>query len=564
MRFAMTVFFAFISVGLNALPNLNPVNNANIGGFARVTRLEFPMDENDSLRFFYLEFCTNPASEPGMFGAFWHMPVFSSKVESTKANELKWHAPDGETYHFCSHFTEKKGKEIISYTDNNSRWKALKKKGGFDIVSLIDGSCFMYRDGRLSEFMLSDKRRYQIAYRREGGVSSVKDRSGRTVFAFDYHKDLKHVKSVKTYNDTCSFEYYPRKSGDILGNDHFYGQALLLRKIESAADGNTQTFEYVRSRNRPRTILLKDLNELATSPLPVNKMSIVSNGESKGWIEWCAATGIIMADNSGEYMVGNDKHDSFFPNFKPGQGNAKFSAIKYVNPNAKYPQIFMLDYQNYYEIKGNPFNGEILRNSLIGACGPLKMEVRKVEKLEGSLNGGVWSLVKSKSYDHNGRLAREFDNAGNITEYAVKTLDNGDLLSQTLLNGRLSKSERFSGDRCIESSVFHENGDVDVYKYDYSDIGIRSAVEKYTNGKIVYTKHFDLNRNGRDVLSLRYADGTEYFFNYHPTGGRDIFIKYADGREILKLFNPEFGQFVTVFDIDKINDWKSTLTKGSL
>lgn len=421
--FLQLILFAlfFNWVSCYGLPNLNPVGNANSNGFVRLTKIEFPMDENDSLRMFYLEFNTSPLMEPSDFGVFWHMPVFSSKIELSKSNELKWYAPNGRTYSFCAHSTVKKGKQIESFVDNTSTWRAIKKKTGFEIVSLKDGSVFTYTDGRLTEFMLKgDKRKYQIFYRRDGTVMSVKERNGTLVMAFEYHKDQKHIKSIKNFEGLYSFEYHERKTGDILGSDGIYGKSLLLRQIKYPDETTLETIEYSKQLSRSRIMLLKDLNETATSPLNVLRMSMVINEEAKGWVEWCATTGLIMADNGGEYMIGNDRYDSFFPNFKPGQPNGKFSAIKYKSLNMPYPKIHMFDYQNFYEIKGDPLTGEIIRNAKIGACGPLKMKTRKIERLSGTFQNPEWTLVKSYVYDNHGKWIRILDERGN--EYVPREI----------------------------------------------------------------------------------------------------------------------------------------------
>lgn len=218
-----------------ALPNLNPIGHSDNDGFARLTKVEFPISEDDPFRIFYLEFSTNPCFEPNIFGAFWHMPVLDSKVEEIGPSELKWYAPNGKTFFFCAHSTEKKGKNIVSYTDNTSAWKAVKRRNGFEITSLIDGTSHVYSDGRLTEITL-DNKKYHIAYR-DGKVASVREKSGAPALAFEYQKDKKHLKSIRNYEGTYNFEYHARKTGDILSNDNFYGQALLLASIEYPADG---------------------------------------------------------------------------------------------------------------------------------------------------------------------------------------------------------------------------------------------------------------------------------------------------------------------------------------
>ena len=418
-RIFAVVAFLLLWVYSYGMPNRNPVVNADGNGFARFTKIDFKMDERDSLRMFYLEFTTNSRFEPGGFGAFWHMPVFSSHITLSKSNSLSWYAPNGATYLFCAHSAEKKGRRIESFIDSTSTWRAVKKKSGYDIVSLKDGSTFTYDKGQLTGFMLKDKRKYDVIYRSgDNNVVSVKEKSGGNVLSFEYHKDGRHVKSVTTYLGTFSFEYHPRKSGDILGTDNFYGNALLLGKIEYPGDRGVEEFEYSKPLSRSRGILLKDLTEITTSPLSVKKMAMRMGDEEKGWIEWCSVTGLIMADNGGKYSIGSDGHDSFFPNFKPGQGNAKFSAVKYTTPNMPYPQIHLFDYDNYYEIKGNPSTGEIVRNLKIGACGSLKMKTRKVEKLVGTLKAPEWVLEKTYLYDNFGKLFRELDRDGN--EYTPK------------------------------------------------------------------------------------------------------------------------------------------------
>lgn len=259
--------------------------------------------------------------------------------------------------------------------------------------------------------------------------------------------------------------------------------------------GGTEIIEYQRVQNRPHTIVLKDLNETLTSPLRVNRIEVKENGESKGWIEWCAATGIIMADSGGQYMIGNDKTDSFFPNFKPGQGNAKFSAIKYLGSNAKYPQIYMFDYDNYYEIIGNPHTGEIFRNLIIGACGPLKMNTRKVEKLTGSYRQGEWSLVKTNTFDSDGRLIRVVDAENNVTGYSYdKAIGKLTLLTE---NGQIKQSNKFSSTGMPLEKIRMDNGI--EYKSIYGSSG--EFVEQYTDGKLEKRMEFE---NGQVVKTILY------------------------------------------------------------
>ena len=491
------------------MSNLNPIANAESNGFGRITQLEFPMDENDDLRVFYLEFNTSPLNEPGMFGAFWHMPIFTSHVELNSSNELQWYAPNGVTYYFCAHLAEKKGKKIESFVDNSSTWRALVAKNGFVIKSLIDESSFTYRDGRLSEFMLNDKRGYTISYSSSNGRPlAVKERSGKSVLSFEYEKDQRHVKSVKTYKGIYKFGYHGRKSGDILGTDNFYGNALLMAKIEHPDASPINEFEYSKSLSRPRGILLKDLTEISTQPLSVKKMTIKAGGKEKGWIEWCSATGLIMADSGGQYMIGNDKFDSFFPNFKPGQGNAKFSAIKYKKPEMPHPQIYFFDFDNFYEITGDPDTGEILRKSKIGACGPLKLKTRKVEMLSGPLKDDVWSLVKTNSFDDKGRLVRTIDADGNVREYFYDKKFGG--LALLMENGVLKHSNKFSDSgKLIEEITVLDGVEIKRtispsgdFEEEFKDGKIKRRLE-YANGEIVKTILYDDNGERKAFDSIQ-------------------------------------------------------------
>lgn len=481
----LVLSFVFGWMHVCAMPNKNQVANADENGFARFTKLDFPLDANDSLCIFYLEFSTDPTLEPGIFGPFWHMPALSSKVERTDSNALSWYAPNGVTYFFCSHLAEKKGRQIEAFIDNTSSWRAIRKKNGYVIESLISGATFAYENGRLAEFMLRDKRRYVLTYRNDNkNISSVKDRSGASAINFEYHRDGRHVRSIKTFKGAYTFEYHARKAGDLLGTGNLYANALLLGKIVRPEAISTDEIEYSQSPSRRRGILLKNLTEIVTSPLNVLKMSMKSSGEEKGWIEWCSATGLVMADNGGEYMIGNDRFDSFFPNFKPGQGNSKFSAVKYTSNNMPNPAIYLLDHDNYYEIVGDPASGEILRKSKIGACGPSKMMTRKVEKLEGSLADPIWSLVKVNSFDDKGNLIREIDASGNAKEWVytgdfmngtIEELFNGEKISAVeLKNGQKLYEMRKIGDDIYETVtdepaseiLFRKNGE-NIKKYKY-------------------------------------------------------------------------------------------------
>lgn len=477
----------------------NPVANADGDGFARIVKQEFSLDDADTLRLFYLEFFTNPTLEPGMFGAFWHMPAFSSKVVQQKSNELEWHAPDGNTYYFCAHLAEKKGKKIESFVDNTSAWRAVINKDGFKLVSLRTGATFTYTAGRLTEFMLKDKRRYIINYDRNSGMPlSVKGHTGMVLISFDYMKDQKHVKSIKNFQGVYNFAYDPHKAGDIFGSDNFYGNALLLSKIEHPDKVTVDEFVYSKILSRSRTLLLKDLTEVATKPLQVRRMAMKTSGEDKGWVEWCAVTGLIMADNGGTYMIGNDRFDSFFPNFRPGQGNGKFSAIKYASSAMPYPEIWMSDFENYYEIFGSSASGEILRESKIGACGLLKYQTRKTEKLEGSLKDGVWILVKANSFDAKGRLVRELYGNGDVKEWvykgdskngsveeflnseAVKTYKykNGDTIYEMRRIGN-DVYEAIAGDDFSKISIIKNGNKIRDYEYDKAGGWASGHVQNY-------------------------------------------------------------------------------------
>ena len=375
-------FFLAFSMCLNGMPNRNPVANADEHGYAKFTKIDFPLDAKDRLLMFYLEFNSDPVLEPGMHGAFWHIPAFYSKLAPVNGDEFNWLAPNGVTYYFCGHGIKKQGVDGAksdTYTDNTGIWVATKKKNDVRIESLKDKSSFIYRNGRLLAFTVKGEK-YNVRYAGvRGAVSSVSGESDSNAgLTFEYYDDLRHVKSIKTCKGVYKFKYHGRTPEDILGDDKAFSEVRLLSEIEYP-DGKIQKIAYSRKPSVPRIRLSGNFSEEKADSAPVNRMNFKDpSGESGEWIEWFAKSGIISADSSGPYMVGSEA------DFE-GRPGPRFIAIKHINPLKKHPHLYLFDRDNRFEIIGNPDSGEVLRYSKTGGCGNNAHERQENRKAERRL-----------------------------------------------------------------------------------------------------------------------------------------------------------------------------------
>lgn len=406
-------------------PIQNPAGNANLYGYARVSKETPDIDLGSDAYDLCIQFCSNPDNEPGFLGAYWDVPFLSSNILQTDGNRLKWQCPNRTFFYFEKNRDSSLGagaalkkkankSKYEMYFDTTGMWCAYKTAdNSVKVESISNGKeCYIYKNGKMTRFE-NDNGSFDISYKKNK-LASVKSASTRReLISVNYGDDGNHAQSMTVDGKTFKFEYHDRNPGDILSKGQWDKNTKLLKSITDP-DGNVESFSYEMKWKKPRRILHENFTESRTKDVNIDRITFSDASGSQSWIEWCAQTGMITADSGGEYAVGNNLSDKLHP-APTNKPTPTYVAIKYERASHEFPQLYYYNWSNTNEIVGDSKTGDVYRYiKMAGNENTYRLD-RKVEKLKkGSSidNNPIWELQKTNYYDNNGRIIREIDGDG--------------------------------------------------------------------------------------------------------------------------------------------------------
>ena len=526
---------------------LAPAGNSDVKNFA-IYDIKIPeADFGDNGIDFSLRFSTNPSSEPDYLGRYWKIPLLDSHFVFFDSAKAIWRDPNGGSAYFYPASTSKPGAR--EYVDGSNEMRATFMKNGEVLIEEIGNpKCFfLYKDSRLVRFSPDGAGVFSVSYNSGKRPTAIYNATQRkTLASLKYRQGSKYLeKIVFEGGRTYSFDYTENPFEE---EEKELKKIDLLKSILSPG-GNETVIAYEDRAARSRTVVNKEFQETRTPKTPVRRMSMASP-DSSGWIEWCGKTGIIMADDGGEYTTGNEAADELHPFYnKAGPAHMPpFIFVSYLKNGQKHPRTFFFDRHSAVKVQSDPNTGETYRHTLIGAKGPSYMSPRKVEKLSGGsdLKSGRWEPVKVNHYDNLGRLIRVINASGDIenfeyigaTSEIAKRLKNGMLdfecsiiegivvqktffsdgsTATTTTNNKDKTKQFFSGDKLVKTEVFDELGRTikeinpkNTKEFIYEkDSDSPSTIKEYIDGSLANIKNF---KDGK-LVSLENGRGKKIIIN---------------------------------------------------
>lgn len=285
---------------------------------------------------------------------------------------------------------------------------------------------------------------------------------------------------------------------DTYGADGASKQGGLYKSVSSITytDGTVEEYKYSAEDAKGRKYLTSDGKE-GERDVPVNKIEVFREGKSGGYIEWDAASGLIIADSGGVYAVRNPLLDKLNPEYEKYEFYRKSakrtqeSRISYKKPEYKYAEIWDYNSRNAVKITQDPNTGEQTRTSYIGTPGNASMKVRKIEKKLA--NGKNWKAELSKFYNDKGQLIREINSRGDIKEFIY---DSNGKHRKTIENGLTTYESRILKNGNIE--ICEQDSDMQnrIKRIIFPD-GQECRIEFVNKEKIIYT----IYRNSHPVIT---------------------------------------------------------------
>jgi len=534
-----------------------PIGNSDFNGFATIDKDLFSIDIGNGLTAdVYLKFQSNPDAEPKAFGMFWSMPFVEARLVQKSKGRYYFYPPNNGLYPFI--LNPNKPKDCDSfYRSLGTKRLTLKifKDGRARIERVSDPECFYeFKNSRLTRFKPAKVHdEFRIMYDYKGNPLCVRNNSTKkNAIEFFYKDGL--VVSIKVGDDEKRSYKLSYTSCNSL-NAQFQGTNLKTISAITFPDGEITSFNYNKSKDSRRNILLNGGKTILSAIVKINRIEMNDSGVSS-WIDWESQTGFIVADSGGEYSVKNPFLDPHHPDHKNNSiaairnrwGETMNSTISYKSHEKKYPEIWGYDRNGAIKIVQNSNTGIKRRTSYIGAPGPAYMKSRKVEKM---LPGeSSWCEEIFRVYDADGRILREVQpNSLSLFTYDENNVQirenysNGRLLSKHISkNGTLTKSIYFVKDGRVKESIYGKKDGLNF-------------IELFENGKFIESKSYYKNWDENTIAYSKSSDGTESFYKYTKYGV-DILTKSVDGKEILKAFDPNISKILNFTLSDDISKWK--------
>ncbi len=479
----------------------NVFGNADNRAFVYISRPLPKIDFGDSSIIFNMEFSSNPKKTPGNLGMYWSVSLFDSVAVKTDPAQLEWKTPNRMSYFFRKGKSPNTGYEFFSF--NNGEFTAkLDKKGRILIEHGKDKDCFYeYKDGRLSKFCAGKKSdTFVVNYFSDGRVKNLHNQSKKkTELEFFYDGAAKEASRMKIGGAVYKFGYT-----DIPGRadeDGKTGSAAKALSLVQTSDGSFEKMAYTAEKPRSRTVVSRDFARNDTASVKVSRMEVYdADGNSKGYVEWCAETGMIMADNAGRYNTGNDVSDPLNPGYVGGARPVPgLSVVEYFQSGKQYPERYYYDWKNAILITTTGATGNTVKKSLIGSKGPNYLKTRKIEILNGDSvgPGSSWRLDKIYNYDDKGRFMRELDANGRVAAYAV-----ADDINYCIYRDGKLVFEEVAGKGVVEKNYYMDSGTRMCRKFfDSGDS------EYFTYGKDGTLCYYEYRDAGERVLKKMFEYG---------------------------------------------------------
>ena len=488
-------------------PFPNPVGNGSLFCYASVPsgKIDFELPgTGTSLR---LKFDSDPRKEPGILGMFWRIPLLDSAFREIDRNVLEWAAPNETAYFFyknsgspdrlgCNVRRLASAGKYDVYLDSSGCWLAKKSLKGYEIVveEIGNPDCFFqYKNFRLVKIGSGKPGAAYVLSYEKNLLKSVRPAKGTGAAAlFEYDGGM--LKSLRYGGKTFSFGYGEYSIGQSGGKP-----VKLLSEV--ACGGEKETYSYGRMGARERGVLLRGCGTgRAKGKSEVLRMTFTSVFGAKSWIEWCAETGMIMADNAGRYNTGNDVSDPLNPGYVGGARPVPgLSVVEYFQSGKQYPERYYYDWKNAILITTTGATGNTVKKSLIGSKGPNYLKTRKIEILNGDSvgPGSSWRLDKIYNYDDKGRFMRELDANGRVAAYAV-----ADDINYCIYRDGKLVFEEVAGKGVVEKNYYMDSGTRMCRKFfDSGDS------EYFTYGKDGTLCYYEYRDAGERVLKKMFEYG---------------------------------------------------------
>ena len=476
-----------------------PIGNSDYQGYARIDKIIYKMDlgggEDADI---YFKFTSDPSIEPKYMGIYWEIPFFETKATQESKNRYIWKSPNYGTYTFNREPKAEKGYKETYILNTTGRWKLNVGAGGIDINNTDDPKhIYRFKDGKLASFCPGNGGdTFRIVYSKgkpQYIYNATKNEEAMRLF---YNSDMllekitfpKDKKSINIRYGPC----------DTYGADGASKQGGLYKSVSSITytDGTVEEYKYSAEDAKGRKYLTSDGKE-GERDVPVNKIEVFREGKSGGYIEWDAASGLIIADSGGVYAVRNPLLDKLNPEYEKYEFYRKSakrtqeSRISYKKPEYKYAEIWDYNSRNAVKITQDPNTGEQTRISYIGTPGNASMKVRKIEKKLA--NGKNWKVELSKFYNDKGQLIREINSRGDIKEFMY---DSNGKHRKTIENGLTTYESRILKNGNIE--ICEQDSDMQnrIKRIIFPD-GQECRIEFVNKEKIIYT----IYRNSHPVIT---------------------------------------------------------------
>ncbi len=446
-----------------------PLRNVDYGGFIQIHKaLENIELGNGRSLDVGLVFSSDPRREPGILGEYWYIPLFESKVYKSDGLVVYWVRPDaGESVFEKRHEKNAGRQQPEIYTHRGGRWQLRILGNRTWVESPKDPDLKLeYLDGKLSRFCAG----------KGGDLFSVKRTSRGTIAAL--------------YNETKKRECLTvlTKGGQLLLliNDHEYALDFVQQKDVAESkkrlaslkypDGRLERFEYTDAGEKKREILLPGFEVVKTKqPLPCRKMSISSENEDAEsfWVQWCATTGMAVADSSVVYQVGNAQLDRYVADVKKDNLGDKEVRLSCNKPGEKITERWSYNASRMILKQQSLGSDDLITDYLVASRGNAYKNVRKREKQSKNPSGLGWlppKVVENNFYDPQGRLVKQIDGKGNAVSFMYFT-ENGIDYTNKLINGALVHSTGIKDDqkvyelRQIEADIYESVFDQDSNQF---------------------------------------------------------------------------------------------------
>ena len=438
-------------------PPENRLGNADSYGYVRLVRelgkLELPgAVRSQPVR---LVFSSDPRLAPGPFGPGWRIPLLASTVVQFSQYKLYWDGPDEKRHYFVPDATARARRDERVYRHLGLQWIARvrggdSRDGQMDVKiesTLFPGWSYRYRKGRLAAFRMGEKSpECRLTWSGRGQLLKITESDRRSaLLEIDYDANG-DPRSLRLGEDTHQLSM---GEGSLTASDgRPYGRTAYLRRI--ASPGNApENFTYEPAKSRSRRGQRLAVNRLSVRPdPPENQTGSESAPEpeapsgSGGFLEWEAESGFITADSGAEYEVDNLAWDPLRSDESGESASTAPDAVQLVRrPRDGAPeQFWAYDWNSGVNTYTDPATGDTLRKTWILSQGPAYLKLRKEERKEP----GGWEMETLLSYRPDGKVIREVDGAGSISQFHYDELGT---LSSVIRNGELTytrtRSERY-------------------------------------------------------------------------------------------------------------------------